>query len=541
MPRQLRVFLCHASQDKPAVRELYKRLKAEDWIDPWLDEEKLSFGQHWTTVIEDALSESDIVIIFLSQNSVRKEGFIQRELNYAWELSLEKPRNDIFLIPFRLDDCQIPRYLGSRQWGDYFDDKKENTYQILLRSLKQRHQQKLKLEEEERVSGGREAAEKAVLERQEEARNKAELEFIEKAKLKAAKKKTEWEAAERISRERAEREKIELAQAKQAEKEKFEKQKLKPMLYPAHMGEKKPESAPKSAPKLNLRTLGIGGIVCVGLLIAIFGGNYLFKNINPLATEPTSIFTAIPPTFAPYPGIGLTQVSKKDGMTLVFVPAGEFNMGSDSESDAQPTHQVDLSAFWIDQTEVTNAMYAKCAVDGGCTPPLATNSNTHNSYYDNSEFDDFPVIYVNWSQASAYCSWSNRRLATEAEWEKAARGTDGRTYPWGEGIDCHKANYFFNKCIGDTTKVGSYLEGVSPYDVYDMAGNVWEWVNDWYDGNYYRASPMSNPQGPTLGEYRVLRGGSWNDFNNAIPSANRNSSNPSSASSDIGFRCALSP
>jgi len=146
MTRPLHVFLCHASQDKPVVRELYRRLKTEDWIDPWLDEEKLTLGQHWTTAIEDALHNADVVIIFLSHNSVRKEGFVQRELNYAWEISLEKPRDAIFLIPFRLDDCQIPRYLSSKQWGDYFGEEKENTYQVLLRSLKQRHLQKLQME-----------------------------------------------------------------------------------------------------------------------------------------------------------------------------------------------------------------------------------------------------------------------------------------------------------------------------------------------------------------------------------------------------------
>lgn len=105
--RPIRVFLCHASQDKPAVRELYQRLKKEDWIDPWLDEEKLTLGQHWTSAIEDALDAADVVVIFLSHNSVQKEGFVQRELNYAWEISLEKPRNVIFLIPFRLDDCKF--------------------------------------------------------------------------------------------------------------------------------------------------------------------------------------------------------------------------------------------------------------------------------------------------------------------------------------------------------------------------------------------------------------------------------------------------
>lgn len=137
----LKVFLCHASQDKPAVRELYQRLKKEGWIDPWLDEEKLTLGQHWTSAIEDALDVADIIVIFLSKNSVQKEGFVQRELNYAWEISLEKPRNAIFLIPFRLDNCEVPRILRTRQWGDYFGETKESTYQILLRSLKERQQQ----------------------------------------------------------------------------------------------------------------------------------------------------------------------------------------------------------------------------------------------------------------------------------------------------------------------------------------------------------------------------------------------------------------
>lgn len=142
----LRVFLCHAKADKPIVRDLYKRLKTEDWIDPWLDEEKLTLGQHWAVAIENAIDDADIVIIFLSRNSVKKEGFVQRELNYAWDISLEKPRNVIFLIPFRLDNCEVPRHLRSRQWGDYFGEEKEETYQSLLRSLKERYKQKIELD-----------------------------------------------------------------------------------------------------------------------------------------------------------------------------------------------------------------------------------------------------------------------------------------------------------------------------------------------------------------------------------------------------------
>lgn len=150
--RPLRVFLCHASQDKSAVRELNERLKSEDWLDPWLDEEKISLGQHWTTVIEDALDAADIVIVFLSNNSVRKESFVQRELNYALKISLEKPHDVIFLIPLRLEDCVVPRFLRDKQWGDYFGDNRENSYNSLLRSLKERHDYLLRIEAEKHTN-----------------------------------------------------------------------------------------------------------------------------------------------------------------------------------------------------------------------------------------------------------------------------------------------------------------------------------------------------------------------------------------------------
>ena len=150
-PASLSVFLCHASQDKPLVRELRDRLNAEGWIDPWLDEDRLSLGQYWTDVIEDALYSADAIVIFLSTNSVQKEGFVQRELKRAWEISLDKPNSVIFLIPIRLDDCEIPRQLRSRQWGDYFGDKKENTYQTLIRSLRERYKQRVATDEEKRI------------------------------------------------------------------------------------------------------------------------------------------------------------------------------------------------------------------------------------------------------------------------------------------------------------------------------------------------------------------------------------------------------
>lgn len=228
-------------------------------------------------------------------------------------------------------------------------------------------------------------------------------------------------------------------------------------------------------------------------------------------------------------------------MVQVYVPAGTFQMGSDSgEADEKPVHPVTLDAFWIDRTEVTNKMYALCVSAGKCSPPSSTKSSTRDSYYGDAQFDNYPVIYVSWNDANAYCEWAGRRLPTEAEWEKAARGTDGRTYPWGDAApDSTRLNFNIN--VGDTTEVGKYPSGTSPYGALDMAGNVYEWVNDWYDESYYSNSPSENPQGPDSGRYRVLRGGSWLYVDYFVRAAYRGSYVPGNIYYDIGFRCARSP
>ena len=230
-----------------------------------------------------------------------------------------------------------------------------------------------------------------------------------------------------------------------------------------------------------------------------------------------------------------TQLSAKDGMEQVYVPEGEFLMGSNGyTSDEQPQHTVYLDAFWIDKTEVTNAMYRKCVESGICEQP--------NCNYSDSQKNDHPVVCVDWNQAHSYCQWAGGRLPSEAEWEKAARGTDGRTYPWGENIDCGRANYgdgrlFGQKCVGDTTEVGKYPSGASPYGALDMAGNAWEWVNDWYGENYYQNSAQKNPTGPDSGQYRVLRGGSWFDGTRGVRTAIRNRVTPVLRNYNDGFRC----
>jgi formylglycine-generating enzyme required for sulfatase activity len=258
--------------------------------------------------------------------------------------------------------------------------------------------------------------------------------------------------------------------------------------------------------------------------------------------QPTASPT-IEPTATDVPTLepGTMQVSETDGMEMIYIPAGEFMMGSTVGTvDEQPVHKVYLDGYWIDKTEVTKDMYLQCDQAGVCLRPMYFSSNTHYDYYDDPRYANYPIVGLKWSSAETYCNWAGRRLPTEAEWEKAAVGTDGRTYPWGNNPPTAEL-LNFNNPVGDILAVTEFPFGASPFGVLNMAGNVSEWVADWYAADYYSNSPVDNPTGPLSGVYKVLRGSSWHSDEYLVRSADRFWSLPDARDVTNGFRCAMTP
>lgn len=233
-------------------------------------------------------------------------------------------------------------------------------------------------------------------------------------------------------------------------------------------------------------------------------------------------------------GPGSGEVMKWiDGSVLIYIPAGDFIMG-DNGFDA-PVHTVSLDGYWIQETKVTNRMYDQCVRAGICSAPAQTLGGP---VFSNPEFANHPVVGVNWDQAQTYCSWIQGSLPTEAQWEKAARGLNGNPYPWGTNSpSCSLVN--FSNCVGNTSAVTAQEAGKSPFGLFDMAGNVFEWVYDWYGQNYYTQSPATNPTGPESGQYRVVRGSSFESPSEQMGSAIRRFDEPSDSRRDTGFRCAV--
>jgi formylglycine-generating enzyme len=226
----------------------------------------------------------------------------------------------------------------------------------------------------------------------------------------------------------------------------------------------------------------------------------------------------------------------KDGAPMVLIPAGEFTMGSDKgDDDEQPIHKVFLDSFYIDKFEVTNGRFAKFVEAIQSEPPWG---------FADKETPvlrpDQPVRWVNWMDAIGYCLWAGKRLPTEAEWEKAARGPDGRVYPWGNDAPTPAHAVFGLKEGSDTVSaIGNRDKGKSPYGVHDLAGNLYEWTTDWYDEEFYSKNPAINPKGPSEGTAKVQRGGSYINGAYRLRSSFRTKGDPTEHDPNVGFRCAL--
>lgn len=278
-----------------------------------------------------------------------------------------------------------------------------------------------------------------------------------------------------------------------------------------------------------------------------------------LILSPTTAMTSqqLPAITTPLPG-GSTRIHSVDEAVLVYISQGSFVQGlSEKQIDrlmercggcsreafsaSVPQRTVYIDAFWIYQSEVTNGMYNRCVAANICSPPARFESNTRNDYWLNPAYAAYPVIHVTWADAYTYCRWSGGRLPTNAEWEKAARGTDGRLFPWGDEWPSPDLANVNQPETGDTTAVGSYPGGASPYGVYEMAGNVWEWVSDWYELTYYASAPSRNPPGPpsSVSGERVGRGGNWYWQEGYASAGYRDYWIPTESASGVGFRCVI--
>lgn len=467
------IFISYSHKDKKYVEKLEKKL-IEEGFNVWIDH-RIDFGSRWTAEIEKAIDTCDAYIVVMSEDAKKSE-WVQREVIHA-----ERRRKPFF-----------PLLLSGEFWFSLGDIQYVD------------------------ITNGTLPPEKF------------------------------YRRLEKVT----------------------PRKKIEKTVHPIAVIKQEPK-LPKLFidPKIVVRVIGaiiLGFIAIFGIpkLMGIIGQIQFLSSeptvasiktqiVNPTFTPKTVINTpnstrtpnatstqnaTYTPTVTSTPKleIGLSWTRPEDGMVMMYVPAGEFQMGSENGSDDEkPVHTVYLDAFWIDQTEVTNSMYVICLDEEVCDDPGGGKRSSAEVY------PNHPAN-GNWEMASVYCQWTGGRLPTEAEWEKAARGgMEGKKYPWGNESPTCQAGAKNGACAnGPALKVKSFSQ--NGYGLYDVAGNVLEWVADWYAGDYYSNSPSVNPTGPSSGYYRVLRSGEWNYkaiFD--VRTASRNGLSPG-FSNHIGFRCARS-
>ena len=467
---QVQIFISYAREDQPQAREIYRRLHDAGYK-PWLDEEDLMPGQNFRLVIERSLTGSDFVIICLSRTSVAKRSFFQREIKHALDKLEEMLPEDIFVIPARLDQCEMPEELKDRHWVDLFD---ERGWEKLFRALDYELHKRGK-------TPPKPAAPPTPLE--------PEVRRIEPSPPPEEPVRYR-PPAPKPPRERKPVERIE---------PKPEVTKLPP---PARL-----------VTRLSKKRIGVAAsVLAVTAMIGYVSWSQLSSkssNDSPVVGNASNLFTE--------------DLANGVKIEMVKLPGGEFTMGSnDGNSDEKAPHQVRLSPFAIGKYEVTQRQWKALMGDNP--------SNFKGS-------DDLPVENVSWEMVQSFLQRLNRkyRLPTEAEWEYAAHAGSRRRYSFGDDEnELRNYAWYSSNSNSQTHPVGQLKP--NGFGLFDMHGNVWEWCSDWYDASYYKQSAGTDPQGPSAGSYRVLRGGGWSRDAVGCRSADRGIDAPGYRHDYLGFR-----
>lgn len=566
--RPLKVFLCHAHVDKDAAKQLYDRL-IRDGVDAWLDKEKLLGGANWEFEIRKAVRECDIFLVCVSEQftqRLRRKNFAQTEVGIALNEAELKPKEQIYIVPVRLENCAVPKSLQRWHWVDLFES---DGYERLIRSLNKR------IEELRDVKSDQDKIGQPYISIVVSGDVNGNLIVGNDNSIQSSGKQSTLEKSEAVlppadlpsTSETLPNKPSSLAEAYLVHAKKQQLGSIAPT-----------SEAYKTARKLNPAYV-VAIISAIATIIAALIGiwpqvfpavpaptatNMPSATLSPVQSfpKPTSIvFPTATPSASPTATLiqtpGKTETSTPiptelvddRGVAMRLIPAGTFSMGmEDGPEFDQPVNLVYLNSYYLDQFEVSNSHYRQCVTAGACISPKDAEFENYADYLNSPTYDDYPVVNVSWYQAKAYCEWRGARLPTEAEWEKAARGTSGFIFPWGNNFITTNLNFCDKNCSQSwamleaddgyvyTAPVTAFPWGQSSYGLYNMSGNVAEWVDDWYQAYPGGNSAASADFGETD---KVVRGGSWFDPPPFMIRADHRFSLWPEASYDlVGFRCA---
>ncbi|MFT3890626.1 MAG: SUMF1/EgtB/PvdO family nonheme iron enzyme [Anaerolineales bacterium] len=488
----LKVFLYHIDENSLPVQALYTRLVSNGIEVRSVDNERFSSGQERDDALCGAIEECHVVLISLSRESANSLD----EIKFVVDRAIKKAQGEMFLLPIRFDVCDVPDSLKRWQATDMFE---QGGFGKLMLSLKLRAE-RLGITLNPRTDWDKplqwSSDESALPTLEEEKPGSNILFWAAGAVVLVLALMVLWQLPGRI------------------------KSVAKTDVPADVMIQNSTQSAIEQARNRSMTQTANVEIVRAPLTQTAAMEETLQNPATPTLQFPTIM--ALP-----------TEIIDPGNIRMVYVPGDNFVIGGGSD-----LHTIYVEPFYIDKYEVTNVLYQLCVNAGSCEPPQSASSQTHTNYYGNLEFNEYPVINVSWIMAKQYCEWRGARLPSEAEWEKAARSPDGRTYPWGEEAACSFANYSDagGACVGDVTAVGSYKDGQSLYGAFDMSGNVAEWVNSLYWT--YPYTPADGREATDTPGLRVIRGGSWFSPLGEITTYYRFGIDPSSYDPYTGFRCA---